>query len=210
MKTAFAIVAVALVAGRVEPAPAAGRVGIDGHGGWNTYSMHAFNQTVSSFNRDFGTTVPTIQDGSSWGLGLRLWPTPDVRLRFGYEKLNARSEGSNVAFNLGVEAYNFGVAWFPHTTNPVRLGVGAALGPCSAQGGLDLPGATLQSSGNGFGGQLTGEAMVPVWKGWSVTGALGYRWMSIDKVKLDESSGGLKAQYDGMLLQIGLALDERQ
>ena len=105
MKTVFAIVAVALVAGRVEQAQAAGRVGIDGHGGWNTYSMHAFNQTVSSFNRDFGTAVPTLQDGSSWGLGLRLWPTPDVRVRLGYEKLNARSEGSSVAFNPAIRMY---------------------------------------------------------------------------------------------------------
>ena len=95
MKTVFAIVAVALVAGRVEQAQAAGRVGIDGHGGWNTYSMHAFNQTVSSFNRDFGTAVPAIQDGSSWGLGLRLWPTPDFsgpfRIKAGY-LLAARAE----------------------------------------------------------------------------------------------------------------------
>jgi hypothetical protein len=210
MRIALAIVIVLVSITASKRVGAEGRIGIDGHGGWNTYSMQALNGAASSFNQDFGTALPPIQDGGSWGLGLRLWPHSDVRIRLGYERLNARSEGSGVAFDLGAQAYTFGLAWFPPTTSPIRFGVGAALGPHSANGGLDVPGARLKSSGGGFGGQVAGEAMVPLGKGWSVNGVLGYRWMTIDTVKLNDSSGGLKAQYDGMLLQIGLALDSRR
>jgi len=198
---------VVLVAITAERASAQSRVGVDGHGGWNYYSMQDFNETASSFNREFGTTLPPIHDGGSWGLGLRVWAGPDVRIRLGFENLHAMSEGSGVKFDLGVRSYTLGVTWFAPTSNPIRFGVGGAFGPHYAQGGVDVPGATLKSTGNDFGGQVAGEVMVAVRNGWSVNGALGYRWMSIDTVKLNGSSDGLKAQYDGPLLQLGIAVD---
>jgi hypothetical protein len=210
MRTALAIVTLFLITiGAPQRAAAEGRIGMDGHGGWNGYSMQSFNETVSSFNRDFSTTLPPIHDGGSWGVGLRMWPHPDWRIRLGFEDLDARSEGSGVKFDLGVRAYTLGVTWFAPTNHPLRFGIGAALGPHSAHGGLDVPGATLESSGDGFGGQVAGEAMVPLAGGWSVNGAMGYRWMTIDQLKLNGSSDGLEAQYDGWLLQIGIAVDER-
>ena len=207
MRTTWAI-AVALLALTAERAGAEARIGVDGHGGWNGYSMQAFNETVSSFNQQFGTALPAIHTGRSWGLGLRLWPHPDWRVRLGFEDLNARSEGSGMKFDMGVRAYTLGVTWFAPTNNPIRFGLGAALGPHYAQGGADVPGVALTSSGHGFGGQVAGELMIPLRNGWSVNGAAGYRWMKIDSVKLDESSDGLKAQYDGVLLQLGIAVDE--
>ena len=209
MRTAFAIVTLFLITiGASKRAAAEGRIGVDACGGWNGYSMQAFKETMSSFNRDVGADVPAIHDGGSWDLGLRLWPHPDWRIRLGFEDLNAQSEGSGVKFDLGVHAYTFGVAWFAPTNNPLRFGIGAAVGPHSAHGGLDVPGATLRSSGDGFGGQVAGEVMVPLSRGWSVNGAMGYRWMTIDHLKLNGSSDGLKPQYDGVLLQIGIAVDE--
>jgi hypothetical protein len=205
MRTAIVVILLATAAGR---AAAEGRIGVEGHGGWNGYSMQAFNETVSSFNQQFGTAVPAIHQGGSWGLGLRLWPHPDWRVRLGFEDLNARSEGSGMKFDLGVRAYTLGVTWFAPTNEPVRFGLGAALGPHYAQGGLEAGALSLNSSGHGFGGQVAGEVMLPLRSGWSVNGAAGYRWMNLDSVKLNESSNGLKAQYDGVLLQLGIAVDE--
>ena len=190
-----------------DAASAETRFGFDAHGGWNGYGMGALNDTLSSFNRDFGTALAPIRQGGSWGLGLHLWPDPNVRLRFGYENLMARSEDSGVRFDLGVQALTLGVTWFTPPARWARYGAGIALGPHYANGGFHAPGASFRSSGYGFGGHVAAEVLVPVRNGWSLDGALGYRLASIDGVKLGGTKSALRPSYDGWMLRVGIALD---
>jgi hypothetical protein len=207
MRSALTIVIILVTTTAAEPVGADPRFGVDAYGAWNHYGMKAINDSLSSFNQDFGTALEPIREGGSWGLGLRLWPHPDVRMRLGFENLQARSEDPRVRFDFGVRAFTLGATWFAPSTGWARYGAGVELGPHYAQGGLDAPGASLRSSGNGFGGHVAGEVMVPVRNGWSVNGTIGYRWAAIDGVKLDKGANGLRAQYDGLLLRIGMALD---
>lgn len=212
MRSTFAIVValVALTAIDESVGAETTRWGVDAHGAWNQYAMTAMNDTLRSFNRDFGTALEPVNEGGSWGLGLRLWPNPNVRMRLGFEDMRARSRDSGVNFDLGVRAYTLGLTWFAPSTGLVRYGAGVELGPHYAQGEFDAPGASLRTSGNGFGVLMAGELMVPIRNGWSVDGSIGYRWARIDDVKLDGSARGLRAQYDGLLLRVGMALDGTQ
>ena len=202
---ALAAVSIALPLGpsaRAEP-----RIGIEGWGGWNRHSMFDVNDTLRTFNGEYGTALAPIRGGGSWGFGVRLWPREDVLVRLGFERLSARSQDSGVRFDLGAYALTLGVTRFFPVLDRLRCGIGLGVGPLLTSGGLDARGAALQTSGAGFGGHVTGETLIPIGRAGSLNGVVGYRWGSVDKLKLGENTSDLRAQYSGFFVRAGLALE---
>ena len=151
-----AVSIVLLLSTRAEAEP---RVGFEGWGGWNQLSMTDVNDTLSSFNHEYGTALAPIAHSPSWGLSFRLWPHEDVLIRLGVERLSAQSQDSGVEFDLGAYAITLGATRYLPSSSRLRFGVGLGLGPYFETGGLVAPGAALAATGTGFGGHIAGEAV---------------------------------------------------
>lgn len=206
-RLALAAVSMALLlCTRAEAEP---RFGIEGWGSWNQFSMSGANDTLSSFNQEYGTALPPIRDNASWGFGLRLWPRKDVLMRLGFDRLPAQSQDSGVEFDLGAYAITLGATRYLPSSGRTRFGLGLGLGPYFATGGLSAPGATLSASGTGFGVHVAGEAAVAIGAGCSLQSMIGYRWASIGSLKYGEYPSGVSANYSGPFVRVGLAFDGR-
>ena len=203
----FALLAVPLALMLSAQAHAKPKTGIEGWGGWNRYNMSEVNDTLSAFNTEYGTGLAPIRDSHSWGLGLRLWPRENVLVRVGYERIPARTRDSGVEFDLGAHALMVSVTRFTPSLSRVRWGAGLGLGPLFARGGLTVPGAWVSTSGTGFTGHVTGEALVALGGGVSLNGTLGYRFAGIPSMKFGEYTSDLSTHYSGFFIRAGLALD---
>lgn len=203
---AFFIVPAAFLAAAT---PASGRPkgGFEFHGGWAMHAMSAVNDTLASFNEEFGTALDPMSGGLSWGLGLRVWPHPDLLLRFGFERLSARSEDSGVTFDLGADAYTLSVTWFVPAEAPSRYGVGIGFGPLYAHGGLRADAASLDTRGEGFGTHVHGQAIVPLSGRWSMNAVLGYRMARVNVLRFETNFVDMRSDYSGAFLRVGLAWD---
>jgi hypothetical protein len=206
-RIALAAAVIALSAG--ARAEAGSRVGFEAWGGLNWHGMAALNDSLRSFNREYRTALPPIREGGGWGLGLRLWPREDVLLRIGFERLTARSQDSGIEFDLGAYDLTLGATKFVPSASSFRYGVGLGLDWIQANGDLAARGATLDASGEGFGGHVAGEALVKLGGGWSLGGAVGYRWVGIDNLILAENPTDLSADYSGPFVRLSLAVDSR-
>ena len=203
----FALAAVSLALLLCARAEAKPSFGLEAWGGWNQLVMSDVNDTLSSFNREYGTALAPIRDGASWGIGLRLWPHEDVLVRLGFERLSAQSEDSGVEFDLGAYALTLGATRYLASSSRFRCGLGLGLGPYFETGGLTAPGATLSASGTGFGGHVAGEAALSIGGGCSLQAMAGYRWANIGNLKFGEYTSNLTAHYSGPFVRLGLAFD---
>jgi hypothetical protein len=183
--------------------------GLEVWGGLNMLRMSEVNDTLSSFNREYGTSLGPIRQDGTWGLGLRRWPSENVLLRLGYERLYAESKDRGVEFEIGAHAFTLGASGFLPSSGPVRCGVGLGLGPLLGSGHLVARGASLSTGGRGLTGHVTGEALAAIGRGWSLDGMVGYRFASIGKVKFGENTSDLSASYSGLFIRAGVARDYR-
>jgi hypothetical protein len=196
--------AVALLA--TAPAESQTRWGIEAHGGIALYSMGAMNDSLASFNREFGTDLGSIEDGATFGAAIRLWPRSHHLFRLAWEHLSAKSEASGVTVNLNAEAITFGLTWFTPPESPVRFGLGLAMGPYFSTGAIEGSEAALDGSGVGLGVLPTAEVLLRLSGAVSVNGAVGYRWASIG-LEFDGRETKLDAAYDGVFLRLALAVE---
>jgi len=206
----FALAAVSMALLLCTRAEAKPRTGFEGWGAWNQLSMTDVNDTLSSFNHEYGTALAPIRHGASWGLGFRIWPHEDVLMRLGIERIWAQSQDSGIEFDLGAYAVTLGVTRYLPSSSRLRFGVGLGLGPYFETGGLVAPGATLAATGTGFGGHIAGEAVMAIGGGCSLQGQVGYRWASIGSLKFGESTSDITAHYSGPFVRVGLAFDARR
>ena len=205
----FALAAVSmafLMCTRAEAGSGSG-TGFEGWGGWNQLSMTDVNDTLSSFNHEYGTALAPIRNGHAWGFCFRFWPREDVLMRLGFERLSAQSRDSGVEFDLGAFALTLGATRYLASSGRFRCGLGVGLGPYFETGGLAAPGAELGASGWGFGGHVAGEAVLAIGGGCSLQGLVGYRLASIGKLKIGENTSDITAQYSGPFIRVGLAFD---
>jgi hypothetical protein len=204
-RLAFAAVSIALLT--CARAQAGGRVGFEAWSGWNRHSMTAVNATLRSFDDDFGTALAPIQNGDSWGFGIRFWPRQDLLVRVGIERLSVQAQDSGIELDLGADAITLGATGFFPSWRRIRCGAGLGLGPVLAHGRFVGRGASLGLTGSGLGVHTTGEAVVALVGGVSLDAAAGYRWASINGLKVGESTSGLSPEYSGFFARVGLALD---
>lgn len=207
MTRRLAVLALAAALSAGSPAHARGRAGLEAYGGLSRHAMGDMNDTLRSFNREFGTSLDPIHGGPSWGVALRMWPNENLLLRLGYEGLNAQSEDTGVRFDVGAQAVTLGATYFFPTTRIVRYGVGLAFGPYFVHGRLAASRSFLATSGKGFGGRVVGEAILPLRGPCSLNGMLGYRWGSVRRLKFGEATSDIEADYSGVLVRVALAVD---
>jgi len=191
----------------VTSAEAGKPIGIEAHGGWSWFTMSDVNDSLSSLNDNIGTSLDPIRGGAAWGIGLRLWASRDVLLRFGFEKLAAASEDPNVRFSVGAHAYSLDVTYYPPTTGRVRFGYGLGLGQYYSMGEISASGAGLETGGVGYGICLSAEAMAPLQGAWSLTGTLGYRLAGISNLEFGNANSDVDVQYFGPFVRISIAAD---
>jgi len=185
-------------------------IGFEGWGGGNQFSMSAINDTLSSFNNEFGTSLAHIRNGPSWGFSFRFWPREALLVRLGYEQFSAQSQDSGVEFDLSAYAITLGATRYLLSSSRARCGLGLAIGPYFETGGFTAPGATLAASGTGFGGHIAGEGVLELGGGCSLQALVGYRWAWIGAMKLGENTTDISAQYSGPFVRVGLALDTKK
>jgi len=195
---------VVLMAGSARCQP---KWGVEAHGGWSQLAMGDVNDSLSSLDRQIGTRFEPVDDGASWGLALRRWVSPNVLLRLGFERLSTASENSGVRFAVADNSFMVGATWWNSGASGVRYGLGAALGPQVGSGRLKFDRGSFHLSGTGFGGAVTAEAMIPVSRGCSLTAATGYRLARTGRLRFDNSTSGLVADFSGPFVRIGLAID---
>jgi len=196
---------VAAVALATAPAQARPRLGIEAYGGWSLYAMSDVNDSLSSFNRQIGTNLDPIHSGPAWGLSLRIWPHSDLLLRLGFESLTAQSEDAGIRFDLGTHLHSVSATYFIPRQESVRYGFGVGLSQYYPSGAIAVSGASLPTSGEGFGGHVTAEGIVPMTAGWSLNGILGYRWGRVDNMRFDGTYSAIDTDYSGLFLRIGIA-----
>lgn len=203
-RLALVAIGMALLPGvRAQAAPS----GLEVWGGLNILRMSEVNDTLSAFNREYGTSLGPIRQDRAWGLGLRRWPSENVLLRLGYERIYAESKDQGVAFELGAHALTLGASGFLPSSGPVRCGVGLGVGPLLGGGRLVARGASLPTGGRGVTGHLTGEALATLGRGWSLDGMVGYRFARIGRVRFGDNTSDLSASYSGFFFRAGLARD---
>ena len=203
-RVAFVTLVLAMLAAPGEARP---RFGVEAWGSWNGHGMSDVNDTLRSFNAEFQTGLPLIRNGAGGGFGVRLWPREDIVVRLGLERLMPRSRHSGVVFDLDGYAVTLGGARFQSPAKGLHLGVGLGLCAVFADGTFEAPGASLDISGTGFGGQVTGEGQIPMGDTWSFGVMAGHRWATVRDLKFGERRSDLDADYSGFFLRVGVAMD---
>src|SRR5262252_7227785 len=79
----------------------AAKVGVELFGGWSTYALGDFNDSLQVLNENVGTQFADITSGSGGGLSLRVWPTQNVLMRATLEVMLAETQDSGVTFDIG-------------------------------------------------------------------------------------------------------------
>lgn len=182
--------------------------GFEISGGLARLAMAAANDSLASLDQQLGTSFDPVHGGPTWGLAFRLWMQDDLLVRLRFERLAARSEGAGITFDLGADAYSFGVTWFPGRADPWRTGFGASLGLLAAHGGLSGPQFEMDSRAVGLNAGIHGEAMLRSVVGWRLSAAAGYRFARLEGLRLEGNPLDLRADYSGPFLRVGAAWDE--
>jgi len=207
LKLVFVAVTATLVLAIARPGSAA-VFGIELAGGYNTYAMSAFNDTLQSSNQSLGTTFPDINDGGGGPfLALRVWPNESILLRFALDILHATSESPPLTLDVGPVAFTATSTYYFSPERPVRFGLGVGLGWYDIVGWLEGPGAKIDLTGGGVGFHGQGEVMWRFTRRMSANGVLGYRYAKIDDMKADDVSTNTEVDFSGLLFRVGLAFD---
>lgn len=183
------------------------RLGIEAYGGWSLYAMGSLNDSLRSLNRQIGTRLDPIDGGPAWGFGVRIWPNPDFLLRVGFERLRARSEDSRVRFDMGTYVYSACGTYFIPTRRRLRYGFGLGVSEYYPFGGIGVSSTELSAAGEGLGGRVSAETILPMNAGWSLNGVLGYRWGRASQLRFGSVASDLETDYTGVFLRLGFALE---
>lgn len=193
----------------VGPAQAGMVWGVEVFGGWNSFAMSDFNDSLASVNQALGTSFPDIKSGASGGLALRLWPTEQLLLRAVLEGILAETDDSGVKFDVGPGAFTVSGTYFFPSETKVRFGLGAGVGSYTVAGKIEGPGGKLDTGGNGVGVQGMGEIMIPFTERVSLSGMLGYRHAKVSDLTFDKMRTNTEVDYSGAIVRVGFAYDWR-
>ena len=198
---------VVVAVGLARPGSAA-VFGIELAGGYNTYAMEAFNDTLQSFNQSLGSSFPDIDDGVGGPfIALRVWPNDGMLLRFAIDLLDATSESPPVEFDVGPLAFTATATYFFSPGKPLRFGLGGGLGWYDIVGWIEQPGGEIDLTGGALGFHGQAELMWRFTRRMSATGVVGYRYAKIDDLKADDFSTNTEVDFSGLLFRVGLAFD---
>src|SRR5947207_2897238 len=133
------VVGFALVALMIGNAPVHADLvwGVELFGGWGSYALSDFNDSLAVVNQNLGTNFDDIKSGAAGGVGLRLWPTEQILLRLDLEGMLAESEDSGVTFDIGPGAGEISGTYFLPLQAPVKFGLGLGLGAYSIAGSIE-------------------------------------------------------------------------
>jgi hypothetical protein len=192
---------------RATPAQATPLWGIELYGGWSSYAMSDFNDSLASVNQALGSNFQDITSGAAGGFGVRVWPNENILLRLDFDALLADTKDSGVTFDVGPGGVSFGGTYFLTPEGTVRFGIGAGMGFYSIVGKVEGPGATIDTGGDVFALHGTGEAMVTLGPGFSLNGILGYRRAVADDLTFDDQSTNTEVDFSGLMIRVGFAYD---
>ena len=198
-------------AGRAAPVQSA-VWGVEVFGGWNSFAMGAFNDSLESLNQAVGSNFKKIESGVSGGLAVRMWASDQLLLRLEFEVMAASTDAdSGVTFDIGPGIATVSGTYFFQTGAGPRFGVGGGISSYSIMGELKGPGGKFKTSGTGFGLHGKGEVLVPFAGNWSLSGIVGYRYAKVDDIKVDTGTDtqgtGTEADFSGVMLRLGVAYD---
>lgn len=185
----------------------AGTEGIEAYGSLNKVGMGDVNDSLASFNAQFGTRLARIRNGPGGGAAIRLWPNDRLMLRLGFERLETSTEDPDVRVELDCTAWTLGAVWWFPRKGMLRYGLGGNLGIHVASGAIVSSRADLEVAGNELGGGLTAEAMWPLRGACSAVATAGYRWAGVHGLETDGGPSNLNADWSGPYLRLGLAID---
>ena len=201
---AFALAAATL---RATPAHATPLWGIELYGGWSSYAMSDFNDSLASVNQTLGSNFQDITSGAAGGFGVRVWPSGNLLLRLDVDAMLADTEDGGVTFDVGPAGVSVGGTYFLTPEGTVRFGVGAGMGFYSIVGKIEGPGATIDTGGDLFDVHGTGEVMVTLGPGFSLNGILGYRHAVADDLTFDDQRTKTEVDFSGVMVRVGFAYD---
>ena len=181
--------------------------GFEASGGWNSYRLGEFNDSLRSLNQDLGTAFGTIRRGGDFGASLRCWVNPRVLLRLNLEKHTAVAKSANIRYDIGPLSLTGGGTYFFPSERRLRIGVGAAAGVSAIRG--EFKGSQFQFDTRGSGPDLraTAEAMWPIRDGWFVSGSGGARYARIPDVLFGKQGTNTAADFSGFILRVAVGKD---
>jgi hypothetical protein len=181
--------------------------GFEVSGGWNSYRLGEFNDSLRSVNQDLGTAFGTIRRGGDFGAALRCWVNPRVLLRLNLEKHIAVARSADIRYDIGPLSLTVGGTYFFPSESRLRIGAGAAAGVSGIRG--EFKGSQFQFDTRGSGPELraTGEAMWPIRDGWFVSGSAGARYARVPDVLFGKQGTNTVADFSGFILRVTVGKD---
>jgi hypothetical protein len=181
--------------------------GFEASGGWSTYRLGAFNDSLRSLNGDLGTTFKTVDGGPEFGVAVRSWANPRLLLRLYLEKLTAVAKSADIRYDIGPWSLAAGATHFFPSEGRLRLGAGIAAGVIGIRG--EFKGRQFQFDARGSGPDLRamGEAMWPLGRGWFVSGSAGLRYARVPEIRLGGSGTSTTADFSGLFLRLAIGCD---
>src|SRR4249919_2161911 len=177
----LALAATTILTTRAHAAPL---WGIELYGGWSSYAMSEFNDSLGTTNQILGSDFEDITGGGAGGFGVRVWPTERIMLRLDFDALLAETEYSGVTFDVGPAGVSVGGTYFLTPEGTVRFGIGAGFGIYFIVGQFEGPGASFDTDGQAVDVHGMGEVTVTLGPGISLDGILGYRHAKADELTI--------------------------
>jgi hypothetical protein len=189
-------------------------VGIEFGLGFNSMAPDQVNDMLKQVNGDLGTNFGEITGGTGLPLALRVWPNPQLLLRFSLNTMIVESTSSGfgeATYDTSPVAATLTATWFFAQPGHWRFGAGAGLGGYDIAGEVKGLGSHGDLTGSGLGYHGQGEIEWGFGKRWSLCTQVGYRQAKVDDTKLEESSWEPKlvTDFSGVYWNLGFAHDWR-
>jgi hypothetical protein len=154
-----------------------------------------------------------IKSGPSFGAGVRMLPSHDVRLSFDYERLTGSSKiqdaSGSIELSVPANSFSAGVTYLFPSQSRTRFGFGGGLGLYVSDGSEKdvAAGSSSQEfswSGSGLGFNVLGQAETALSKEIRLELGAGYRYAKAD-LKIEGSTTNAQLDWSGFSSRIGLA-----
>jgi hypothetical protein len=201
-----------------SPARSEARWGFAGFGGYSSYAMGDVNDVVDALNvalLEGGSPLrmDPIDGGPTYGLGVRLHTSDNVRFALDYERLTGSSSvedfSGSITFNVPADAITASVSYFIPSEGKARFGFGAGLGLYMSAGSMEVGVAgqgseSLDWEGSGVGFHLLGQSDITLSPALKLELGAGYRSAKVGW-EMEGADTGEELDWGGFASRIGLA-----